>query len=409
LKNCVDVFCAALPQVHAKVAQSICWAISRLADLPETFQASTPLSPYVVPLLRSLLETASRSDVLNNNLLTASFQAITLLVRSSGDDMINVLESELLPQMVQQLQLLLESNSDQGNVEKIREMIGAVTAIVGRIQRLTDDNALILMNIFSRTLNSSFSSGVHEESMAAIGDIATVIQSRFCQYLQAAANVICVGLVDGHKHPNLCLNSTVVLGDIAHACKEKMYQYCDSFINLLLQNLANPEMSFEIKPHTVETIGDIAFAIGRLFAQYTDVVMKFLLQAGSHNPGENPSQDMMKTINTLREAVLGTILHILQALESNSQHLVQAYGPILEMIMHIHSVFPSQKVTHLSLSIIEDMLNLCPHEALMYFKNQEEFLTAFLQQTLQSVDNETVTTSQRIKSIIQRLVSGACS
>tara|TARA_B100000809_G_C14911424_1_gene449961 strand:- start:270 stop:527 length:258 start_codon:yes stop_codon:yes gene_type:complete len=45
----------------------------------------------------------------------------------------------------------------------------------------------VLMEIYGNTLNSKFSSTVHEEAMAAIGDIAFVIGSRFVQYLERAA------------------------------------------------------------------------------------------------------------------------------------------------------------------------------------------------------------------------------
>merc|ERR1719461_1684477 len=154
--------------------------------------------------------------------------------------------------------------------------------------------------------------------------------------------MIAVGLEDGHQHPNLCRVAILVLGDVASACKERLTEYAKLFIVMLLNNLASEQLPFDLKPQVVETIGDVAMAIGCKFEDYCVPVITYLLQAGSSNPGNNPDQDDMKELNTLRRVVLECFLSIFHALESRSKDLVLRFGDIVTMLEKMFSVYPSK-------------------------------------------------------------------
>jgi len=402
LKEVLDLFCQALVGVHPKTASSCAWAISRLAELPQPYQNRTALSPYLVSLIKALLEASARSDVGQNNLLSACFEALWFLIKTSGNDCLEVLSKELLPQMVQSLQQLTSNVDDHLSIMRVREMIGCVTAIVQRVKQLDDETALTLMNIYSATLNRNFTSSVHEEAMAAIGDIANVIGSRFCTYLDVASMMIQVGLTDGHQHPNLCSVAVVVLGDVATACKEKLANYADEFVTLLLKNLACPDLIFELKPRVVETLGDVAEALRSQFSKYIQHVMKILHAAGSANPGSNPSQDTMTEINQLRAAVLGCIMSIFVAMKTQKQAVTNYNQDILTMVIAMNKVYPSKKVMYMSLCVIEDMMHFSPQEGCAAVFNFRDFMQQFLQAASKSNEQDTKSSAERItKTLMQ--------
>jgi importin subunit beta-1 len=258
------------------------------------------------------------------------------------------------------------------------------------------------MNIYGNTLNRNFTSAVHEEAMAAIGDIAIVIGSRFCNYLPVASMMIQVGLTDGHQHPNLCNVAVLVLGDVATACKEKLAEHSDDFITLLLKNLAEPELIFELKPRVVETLGDVAVALGSQFEKYIQVVMKYLLEAGSSNPGENPSQDTMTQINLLRAAVLHCIINMFDAMKTRKQHIVCFYPEIPRMLMAMNQVFPSKKVVYLSCCCLEDMVTVSPMEGIAVIAQHQQFFENFLNSCMQDSNKDTKSTSMRLQKRVMQ-------
>jgi len=104
--------------------------------------------------------------------------------------MVSILKNNLLDQMVTELQNLINGKQSNSIVNKTRELIATTTTVVARIGCLSDKHGFILMDLYLKTLNTNgFSSAVHEEAMAAIGDIATIINNRFVIHLPRAAHV----------------------------------------------------------------------------------------------------------------------------------------------------------------------------------------------------------------------------
>lgn len=299
--------------------------------------------------------------------------------------------------------------SNQQQINKVRELIGLTTGIVQRVKRLDDKMAQVLMEIYGNTLNRNFTSSVHEEAIAAIGEVANAIGGRFTAYLQVAAQMISVGLDDGHQHPNLCSVAVLVLGDVALACKEQLSPYGRDFIALLLKNLKSAELPFELKPRIVETIGDVAQALGAEFDNYIEVVMTFLIEAGASNPGENPSQDIMKEINTLRTSVLGCILAIFPSLGSKkkSNKLILCFGAIIDMIQVMNQIYPSKQVVYLSLCVLEDMIQIHPQQAFSNFMSHRDFMSKFLEHGVNNSDTNARNSAERIQKAIMQLMSNA--
>jgi len=407
LKQIVNVFCQCLPQTHSKVSASICFAIGRLARLCRPNDPTNALSPFLVELLTALLKTAGRNDVESDNLLPATFEAINSLVRTSGNDIEEVLSSQLLPEMVKQVANLVQNIDTAGDIGVCRtgELIGTISQVVTKIGRCDDSMAQVLMEIYGNTLNSKFSSTVHEEAMAAIGDIAFVIGSRFVQYLERAAQMVCVGLNEGHMHPKLCSSAVLVLDSIAQACKEKIQPFADTFIQLLLALLKNDELEFELKPHVVVTIGTVAEALGIQFSKYCQIVLRILLEAGAQSPGENPNPEEIAKFNQLRISVLEAITYILLALQNNNNCVVMHFGDVLQMIMMMDSKYPSDKVKYLILCVIEDMLACSPQQCLSHLFHQQKYIESTLNAAQQSSMTETRESASRLQRKIARSIS----
>jgi len=324
--------------------------------------------------------------------------------------MIKVLSDELLPQMVRELEQLTANIMQGGQVALLKtcELMGVIGGVINRVQRLTDDHARQLMNIYTATLNRNFTSSVHEEALGQITTIAEVIQGRFVPYLEPVASMITIGLTEAHSHPTLCQNCLILLGAVASACREKIEPYSDNFVRDLLENLANPELPYHLKPLVVDTISDVAGALGPIFEKYVVPVMKFLLQAcaavaQAANPNSPPCLEEMKEFNALREAVLGCFINIMSSLTNRNEKLVNCYGEMLQAVLQMNAAFPSALVQKYSFNVIEDMLKQYPRQAFAYVSQQREFIEKFLQHGMQSQDEDTKLSAENIVKRIQSL------
>jgi len=398
-----ECFVKNLSQSHAKVAMHICFAISNLARLPEPNLPTTPISDFIMGLLGALVQCTSRKDVDTHNLLPSSFEAINCLVRTSGDDQLPILQTQLLRKMVQELSQIVGVDAhNRGNINKVRELIASVTTLITRIGRLDNEQAKALMSIYFNTLNCNFNTHVHEEALSAIGDLATCIGSRFLLFLPDAINVICIGLNDGQTYPALCKVANWVLSDVAGACKEKLAEHTDTLLQLLLNNLTSEQVIFEIKPHVVTTLGEIAMAIGPLFDKYVEPVVVVLCQAGSVQPPPNPNTDVMENFNTLREKVLEAYSAIFEALKNSNKKIVNFFGLIFDMLTEMNKSFPSPKVHYLCVCVIQDMLSLCNHQAISHISNKQQLVEHVIVKCLSSTNEEHKAEGEHLRARLMR-------
>ncbi|KAJ1639173.1 armadillo-type protein [Pavlovales sp. CCMP2436] len=87
-----------------RVAHNTCWAIHNLAEaLDDETQASSPLSPYFLDIVRALVVATERSDSAENNLRASSYEALnTVLSQSSMDTMPSL--REIVPFLCEKLE-----------------------------------------------------------------------------------------------------------------------------------------------------------------------------------------------------------------------------------------------------------------------------------------------------------------
>jgi len=198
---------------------------------------TSPLSRYFGPLLHALLRTTERGDVHEANLLTASYEAINVLIQTAAKDMYPLI-GQLLPTLMGRLRNTLTSSTESR--EKHLEVQGLLCAALQNIIQKLDDQVILpladnLMRLFLEVLNAK-SSTVLEEALMAIGGLANRTKASFFKYMPHFKNSLLKGLKATNQQ-HLCIISTGVVSDISRALEVKLIPFADDIMKALLANL----------------------------------------------------------------------------------------------------------------------------------------------------------------------------
>lgn len=297
-----------------RVAANVCWAIHNLAENTEVSGKTSLMSPYFQVLVQALLQTTTRSDASEANLLTSSYEAINVLIHTAAPDMYELV-GQLMPPLMQRLLETLNSAPTETTNEVQALLCGSLQVIV---QKLSPDvvkpNAGNLMQLFLRVLQNN-TSAVMEEAMMAVGAVANSVEENFIEFMPAFQRSLLQGLSD-HLAYHVCTVSVGVVGDVARALGQSMAPFCDDIMQMLLQLLQNPNMERSVKPHVISCLADIAMGVGGYFERYLEHVAPFLSGACKVEFQNGQDVDNIEYLNTLRESVLEAYTGILQGLDT---------------------------------------------------------------------------------------------
>ncbi|RYG64906.1 hypothetical protein EON64_13025 [archaeon] len=314
---------SALDDKEGKVVSQACYAVHNLAAAcaDESEANSNVLSHFMPVMLQKLMGITSKSDWETENVRSAAYEAMNMMVENSALDMKHIV-SQLLLEALNRLEFTF---NPQFNLPDKMNVQSALCSLVGQIVRkleytdiapLTDRILQMLLEVF-KTKGAM----AHEDALLAMGFLAEKMKENFVRYLQVVQAPLLHGLSNIEEH-TVCTAAVGVLGDICRSVGKAVAPYCDEIMKALLVLLQSNTLNRAVKPHVISVFADIAMAIEGDFARYVSVVMAVLKSAGEVTMTTD-DEDLVEYINLLRNSILEAYSGIIQGLkEANQQDLM---------------------------------------------------------------------------------------
>jgi importin subunit beta-1 len=321
----------ALDDKEDKVVSQACYALHNIASAcaDESEAPSNVLSHFMAPMLQKLMTITNRGAWENDNLRTAAYEAVNMMVENCAMDM-HSLVLTLLAETLNRLELTF---SPQFNLTDRMNVQSSLCSLIGQIVRKLELNSFV--NATDRILQlllqvfTSKGAIAHEDALLAIGFVAEKMQDSFIRYVPFVQAPLVAGLKNVEEY-QVCAAAVGVLGDICRSVGKGVLQYCDDIMRCLLELLQSPVLNRTVKPHVISVFADIAMAIEGEFERYASIVLGILKQAGEVNINSN-DEDLIEYINTLRNSILEAYTGIIQGLKEG--HKQELLLPALETIV----------------------------------------------------------------------------
>lgn len=188
-----------------RVAGNVCWAIRNLAESLEVEDGapSSPLSPYFLGIVRSLLVTTERSDSAENNLRSSSYEALNTVLGQSANDSLPSLR-EIVPFLCDKLgktfAMQIVSADDREEQNELQGLLcGTLQVVVSKLGSEVVPFADQLMQLFLEVFNSK-NATVHEEALMAVGALANGVERQFEKYMPHFRPFLVLGLQNHEQH-----------------------------------------------------------------------------------------------------------------------------------------------------------------------------------------------------------------
>jgi importin subunit beta-1 len=390
-----------------KVSANACWALSNVAEAfeDEDTQPADKFLPYFLPVITALWGTVSRSDVSEDNLRAAGFEAINAWVKASSTDCVESV-SQLVPEALNRLNntfamQILSTDDKDAQLEEQGLLCGLLQTCIQKLETGIKPFADSMFELFLRVLSGK-GAAVHEEAFMAIGALANALEGEFEKYMPAFRPYLLMGLRN-HEEYTVCSVSVGVVGDVSRAIQRKLLPYCDDILTILLENLQNTALNRTVKPPILSCFGDIGLAICGEFQKYLGVVMTMLLQATTIQV-DTRDDELVEYLNQLREGIFEAYTGILQGLRTDNQadHFLQHVPYVVNFVGHVYQdATRSDAVTRGAIGVLGDIAHALGAKAKPQL--HQEFVRALVQECTSSDSDATREVAQWTQEVIQKL------
>ncbi|KAL6278188.1 hypothetical protein ACE6H2_021789 [Prunus campanulata] len=401
------------------VAEKVCCAIYHLCQgYEEAGTSSSLFTPYVPAIIECLLSTASRPDGDDSRLRSTAYESVNAVVRCSNIVETSQIIVQLLPvimnKLSQTLELQIVSSDDkekQGDLQA--SFCGVLQVIIQKLSSVEETKRFILeaadqiMLLFLRVF-ACRSSTVHEEAMLAIGALAYATGSHFEKYLPELYKYLEMGLQNFEEY-QVCAITVGVVGDICRALDDKALQYCDGIMNHLMKDLSSEALHRSVKPPIFSVFGDIALAIGEHFEKYTPYAVQMMQGAAelcARMDSSANDDELLEYGNQLKCSIFEAYSGILQGFKNSKPHVMLPYAQhILQFVeLVLRETNRDDSVTNAAVAALGDVADVLGPNIKPLFGDLA-FIDAFLQECLQSDDEQLRTTAawtlERIRRIME--------
>ncbi|GFH57808.1 hypothetical protein CTEN210_14284 [Chaetoceros tenuissimus] len=367
---------------------------------------SNALSPYMGPLLQTLLQVTDREDADDNNLRFSAFEAISALIQYSAPDCSPMLQ-ELLPVIVQRLNATFSvsalTNEDKERNEGVQGLLcGLIQVLVLKIDaQFIPPHADSIMQNLLQVLQVK-NATCHEEAFSATSAVCDKMESEFKKYLPALAPFLVMGLKNFQAY-HVCSIAVGLVGDIARAIEKEILPYCNDIMTALVESLQNQNLHRSVKPPVLSCFGDIALAVAEGFEPYLQVSMMMLMQA-SQTTMPDDDEEIIDFINQLREGVLEAFTGIIQGLKDGGRvDLFQVYLPTIMQFLQTLSAEENKDYEVLSKAagLLGDIASAMGPPVKPQLSNP--FVIALLSDTYQNGDETTKETCNWARGVIEQV------
>jgi importin subunit beta-1 len=395
----------------SRIASKACWALHNIAEAFEAQQdddqQSNALSNKFEVLIYALFKTADRDDVSENNLRINAYEALGALISSAARDTFEFLDVKVIPELLARLERTItpvQSDEDRNITQGL--LCGVLQSLTNKLGDRVRKHADRMMTLYLRVFQSKNSSTVHEETLMAVGALASALSFDFDRYMKAFSPFLFNGL-SNRQEPQVCSVSIAILSDLCTALGDKMVPYCNEIMTILLQNLES-DLHKNVKAAIIAVFGDIALAIQGEFEKYLQYVGKILKQASEAQIDErNRTDEMVEYLNLLRENIFEAYIGILQGLKKQRPHAFNNYVDQLVGFLKLISMDENvdQEVFKNAVSVIGDLANVYG----MKIKNLlgQEFVISMVEDACKSSDKETKKVGAFTKKQLKKIHIGS--
>mmetsp|Transcript_27632 Transcript_27632/g.40920 ORF Transcript_27632/g.40920 Transcript_27632/m.40920 type:complete len:867 (-) Transcript_27632:353-2953(-) len=345
----VNGLMAKLLTENPSVASQSCYALHNLAsafaeDDAADLNGTNALSPYMRPLLTTLLQVTDREDSDENNLRVAAFEAVSALIQNGAPDCL-VLFQELLPVIVGRLQASFSvsvlTKEDKERKEGVQGLLcGLIQVLVLKVEpQYVIPHADSIMQNLLQVLQSK-NATCHEEAFSATSAVCDKTEAAFEKYLSALAPFLVMGLKNFQAY-HVCAIAVGLVGDIARSVEGQIQPYCNDIMTALVESLQNQAIHRSVKPPVLSSFGDIAMALEGQFEPYLQVSMMMLMQASRTKMPDDDDEEIIDFINQLREGVLEAFTGIIQGMNDGGR--IDLITVFVEPIMQFLQVLSAEE------------------------------------------------------------------
>ncbi|KAL6581565.1 Importin subunit beta-1 [Orobanche minor] len=416
--NCQHIITVLLQSMKdaPNVSEKACGALYFLAQGYENMGPASPLAPYFQEIVQSLLNATRREDSGDSRLITAAYETLNEVVRSSSGETSHLV-LELIQVIMTELHGTLEvqklaSNEREKQNEIQGLLCGCLLVIIQKLgaseptkhafMQYADQIVNLLLRVFACR-----SATVHEEAMLAIGAFADVMGSSFAKYMPDFYKYLEMGLQNFEEY-QVCAVTIGVVGDICRALDDKVLPYCDGIVTLLLKDLSSNQLHRSVKPPIFSCFGDMALAIGENFDKYLMYAMPMLQSAAelsAHTSGGD--DEMMEYTNLLRNGILEAYSGIFQGFKNSSRtQLLIPYAP--HIIQFVDSMYMGSDmddvVMKTAIGVLGDLADTLGRHASLLIQ-QSLSSRDFLNECLSSEDHLIKESAEWARLAITRAIS----
>lgn len=390
-----------------KVSSNACWALSNVAEAfdDEDVKPAEKFHPYFLPVVQALFETVSRSDVDEDNLRIAGFEAINAWVKVATPDCLEPI-SRLVPEALKRLantfnvQILTTDDRDTQQEEQ-GLLCGLLQTCIQKLENGVKPFGDGMFELFLKVLNTK-GAAVHEEAFMAIGALANAMEGDFEKYMSVFRPYLLMGLRN-HEEYTVCTVSVGVVGDISRAIQRKIVPYCDDIITILLENLQNVNLNRTVKPPILSCFGDIALSICGDFTKYLAVVMSMLQQATTIQV-DTRDDELVDYLNQLREGIFEAYTGILQGLRTDNQaeQFLTHVNYVVSFVGHVYQDNTrSDAVTRGAIGVLGDMAHALGAKVKPTL--HQDFVKALIQECTTSDSDATRDVALWVQDVVNKL------
>lgn len=227
---------ASLEDPVPKVVSQACFAVHNLAEAcsDESEAPTNVLSHFMPMMLQKLLAVTVRQDCDEENVRTAAYEAVNMMVENSAVDM-QPLVVQLLSETLNRLeQSTTMSAQDRMHVQScLCSLVGEIVKKldVNQLNSFSDRIMLLLHKVFEGK-----GAVAHEDAFMAIGFLIEKMGSAFIRYVAYFQQPLIAGLKSIEEH-QLVTVAVGVVGDLCRALGAQILPLCDEIMRCLLELL----------------------------------------------------------------------------------------------------------------------------------------------------------------------------
>lgn len=310
----VGALAVALEDRYPKVASRACFAIANIASAAEAQrdEATNAISQFLPGILQKLFLLANRPDGEEENLRLSAFEAVSLLVQNSAEDMRAVVAQVLAESLTRLEQANAPTFNPKDRVDTQSILCGVIGECLQRFSTAeaaphTDRCVQLLLQVLSGR-----GAAAHEDAFMAIGHVAGKVEADFIRYAPFVVPPLLAGLRNIEEY-SVCATAVGLVGDMARALGKTVAPFCDDIVRSLLDLLQSPDLHKSVKPQVISTFADIALATEDQFEKYAAVVLAILQQASAVTVDpDSEDDDIVEYVNSLHVSIIEAYSGILQ-------------------------------------------------------------------------------------------------